>query len=127
MSALVPIAPKLAKLIPLLSSDKEGEVLATVRAILRALDREGLTIHDLAALVTAPPVGRREDATPHRDHRETPSLRVMAETLVDHPNLNDWEADFVASILDMLRRRRHLSVKQKATLHGIWREVFDAE
>ena len=48
MSALAPIADKLGKLIRLLSSDKDGEVLAAARAIGRTLDGEKLTIHDLA-------------------------------------------------------------------------------
>jgi hypothetical protein len=37
MSTLAPIADKLGKLIRLLSSDKDGEVLAAARAIGRAL------------------------------------------------------------------------------------------
>jgi hypothetical protein len=48
MSTLAPIADKLGKLIRLLSSDKDGEVLAAARAIGRTLDGERLTIHDLA-------------------------------------------------------------------------------
>jgi len=48
MSTLAPIADKLGKLIRLLSSDKDGEVLAAARAIGRTLDGEKLTIHDLA-------------------------------------------------------------------------------
>ena len=42
MPALAPIAPKLAKLILLLSSDKDGEVVATARAIERTLQAEGM-------------------------------------------------------------------------------------
>src|SRR5262249_37574836 len=42
------ITNKLGKLIRLLSSDKDGEVLAAARAIGRTLDSEKLTIHDLA-------------------------------------------------------------------------------
>jgi hypothetical protein len=48
MNALAPIAPKLAKLFPMLSSEIEGEQLATVAAIKRTLAREGLSVHDLA-------------------------------------------------------------------------------
>jgi hypothetical protein len=48
MSTLAPIADKLGKLIRLLSSDKDGEVLAAAHAIRRTLNSEKLTIHDLA-------------------------------------------------------------------------------
>jgi hypothetical protein len=48
MSALAPIADKLGKLLRMLSSDRDGEVVAAVHAIRRTLDSEKLTIHDLA-------------------------------------------------------------------------------
>lgn len=47
------IAPKLAKLLPLLGSDNDGEVISTVRAIRRTLSAAGLDLHDLAQAVTA--------------------------------------------------------------------------
>jgi hypothetical protein len=55
MTALAPIAPKIAKLIPLLSSDKDGEVLAATRAIERTLKSAGLDLHALAAAIGDPP------------------------------------------------------------------------
>lgn len=55
MTALAPVAPKLAKLIPLLSSDKDGEVVATARAIERMLRGIGLDLHALAAALAAEP------------------------------------------------------------------------
>lgn len=58
MSALVPIAAKLAKLIPLLSSDKDGEVVATARATERTLPAEGFDWHGLASAVTREPETR---------------------------------------------------------------------
>jgi hypothetical protein len=48
LSALTPIAGKLGKFIRLLSSDKDGEVVAAARAIVRALKAENLDIHALA-------------------------------------------------------------------------------
>lgn len=44
-------AAKLAKLIPLLASDKDGEVVATVHAIRRTLKSEGSDLHGLAAAI----------------------------------------------------------------------------
>jgi hypothetical protein len=49
MSALAPVANKLGKLLRLLSSDRDGEVVGAARAIVRTLDSAGLDIHALAA------------------------------------------------------------------------------
>jgi hypothetical protein len=46
--ALAPIAGKLAKLIRLLASDKNGELVAAVHAIKRTLESGGLDMHALA-------------------------------------------------------------------------------
>lgn len=43
-----------AKLLPLLASDQDGEVLATARAIGRKLASAGLDLNDLARALTAP-------------------------------------------------------------------------
>ena len=48
MSDLSPIAGKLSRLIRLLASDKEGEVVATAAAINRMLRSAGADIHTLA-------------------------------------------------------------------------------
>ena len=50
------VAPQLAKLIPRLASNHDGEVVATARAIERVLKSGGFDWHDLAAVVcTSPP------------------------------------------------------------------------
>jgi hypothetical protein len=57
MSTLGCASPKIAKLIPRLASDYDGEVIATVRAIARTLYGAGKDFHDLACAVqqeTAP-------------------------------------------------------------------------
>ena len=48
MSKLEPIKGKLAKLIPMLSSDNAGEVFAAAQAIKRSLQSVGCDFHDLA-------------------------------------------------------------------------------
>ena len=60
MSALpAALVPMLSKLIPLLASDKDGEVVATAHAISRVLKASGCDWHDLVArlcgLVTPSP------------------------------------------------------------------------
>ncbi|MFD0846908.1 hypothetical protein [Sphingosinicella xenopeptidilytica] len=80
-AALAPVAPKLAKLIPLLGSDRDGEALATVRALERTLRAAGLDFHALAAAVEheeAQPVHHDDDPYPDIARGE---LRQMAEFL----------------------------------------------
>lgn len=50
MNAL-PLNLRLAKLIPMLATDHDGEVIATARAIERTLRSEGLDLHALANLL----------------------------------------------------------------------------
>src|SRR5438094_640406 len=57
MSALpAAVARKIALLIPLLASDKIGEVQATACAIKRTLESAGLDLHDLAGAIESPPL-----------------------------------------------------------------------
>ena len=63
MTVLALIAPKLAALIPLLGSDKPGEVAATAAAITRQLAKAGADWHDLADTLTVQPVLFNADDT----------------------------------------------------------------
>lgn len=45
------IATRVAKIVPMLASDRDGEVVASVRAIARALAAERLDFHALAAAI----------------------------------------------------------------------------
>lgn len=51
MSTLAPIADKLSKLVRMLTSDQDGEVVAAARSINRTLKNAGLDIHVLAAAI----------------------------------------------------------------------------
>jgi hypothetical protein len=52
MSLPPAVAGRLSKLLPLLSSDKDGEVVATARAIQRTLAAADLDFHSLAATLS---------------------------------------------------------------------------
>jgi hypothetical protein len=55
MNALTPIvADKLGKLIRMLSSDRDGEVIAAARAIDRTLQSAGADLHTLAGMIEKP-------------------------------------------------------------------------
>lgn len=114
VTALKPISPKLAKLLPLLSSDQPGEVVATAAAIGRTLIGVGLTWHDLAAAIEAPP---RRPSNPG-----TSDPRTMAKRLCAHAALTEWEKHFVNSLLEQMRRGRRPSEKQATTLKKMYTE-----
>ena len=65
---------RLAKLIPLLASDKDGEVVAAARAIERALGAVGKDHHDLTALL----VGRQSGWTPGRWRQTSPTTGTFS-------------------------------------------------
>jgi hypothetical protein len=64
-STLAPIADRLSKLIRLLSSDRDGEVVATARAIRRTLRSEVRDVHALAEQVKSP-LGSFNEAEAHK-------------------------------------------------------------
>jgi hypothetical protein len=128
MANLAPdIGSKLAKLIPRLASTHEGEVLATVEAIRRTLDRAELSLHDLAARLCAPePVPPRARPKPRAKPEPAPDqdadeLLAKAEWLHDHvrDDLTAKQGAFVATALRMLRAGQSLSDKQRGWLHGL--------
>jgi hypothetical protein len=53
-TALATIAPTVGKLIRMLGSDREGEVIASAHALRRVLQGAGLDLHDLAQVIEMP-------------------------------------------------------------------------
>lgn len=95
MTALVPL-PKLRKLVPLLGSDKPGEVVAAASAIGRALRGADLDWHDLADAIERQ-FGRREPS----------SWQALAERcLAIGDDLDDLLTDREITFLRSIRRWR---------------------
>ena len=118
-AALITVAPKLEKLLPLLASDRDGEVVATAAAITRTLKRAGADWHDLAkALARTEPPGAIEPVCwrdiPPSEHAGWLAQRALSS------RLSPWEQNFCASILAQVRYRPRstLSAKQIAVLDG---------
>lgn len=88
------LAPKLTKMLPLLGSDKPGEVLASVAAIARLLNGAGLDWHDLAALV------QHGFDTPAKPQATGLRWQDLARDLLARGNmmLRDAERDFLESM-----------------------------
>jgi hypothetical protein len=128
---------RLEKLIKLLTSDKDGEVVAAARAIHRTLEGAGTDIHELAARIkgckpseadmkriydTGVQDGKDAAATAQGfSNTEGPSYYEMAKYCVEHANgrLSAKEQGFVE---DMERwcARREPSKKQGRWLHALY-------
>ena len=105
MSIPATITPTLGKLIPLLASNHDGEVIATARAIDRLLRSSGRDWHDLAATICVP------TPVPNSDwRREAPFCAGHAKRLTER------ELDFIASLA---RYRSTPSPKQQQWLRNI--------
>ncbi|MGC2221497.1 MAG: hypothetical protein WA624_03555 [Methylocella sp.] len=109
----------IGRLIPRLASPFDPEVVATARAIERALATDKLDWHDMAKAVcgAAPRTPHGRDETP--DARE---LRAWLEAISGQPWLSAWAAEFVIDLLarDNLGR---LSEKQLACVRRIIRQA----
>jgi hypothetical protein len=123
------VAPKLAKLLPLLGSDRDGEVLGAARAVKRTLASAGCDLHDLAASVTRPePLPRIVDRDrpppppPGSEHSEIVMARSLVRFLLDQrPHaLTPKEGAFLRGLLDdWLDAGRRPSPKQFGWLRDI--------
>ena len=116
---------RLAKLIPMLSSDKQGEVLATVAAIGRTLQNAGCDWHDLAKNIGIPaaqPQPRYTNA-PYKQHKPKPTKlepwHVIAASCIELGEkfgLTHKEYGFLMGIIDSVYCP---SQKQMKWLYGI--------
>jgi hypothetical protein len=139
--SIEPVAEKLGKLLKLLSSPRDGEVLNAARAILRTLEGAGTDIHELATRIEGGKLseadvreiydaayqdGKQAQAAEQADefHNVGPSWHDMAIECRDHDNgrLTPREREFVE---DMVRwtARREPSEKQGKWLHMLYVRV----
>ena len=115
MNALAPIAPKLGKLILLLSSPHDGEVVSSARAIERSLKAVGLDFHALVGALVGEaelvePQSWRELARWCRDHdsgqlsiKERAFVRDMTHRLVCDGKPTEKQAGWLRAIYTKLR------------------------
>ena len=140
MTDLAPINGKLANLIRRLSSNSDGEVVATAHALMRTLQSIGADIHDVADRIEHSGngalaenemqeiynAGIKEGArlaiqkmqaqmarsSPQRLMPQFPSAADMALYCYQHLNrCNEWETEFCTNMVSWTRRRP-LTVKQ---------------
>jgi hypothetical protein len=146
---LAPIAPKLANLIRRLASDKDGEVVATARALVRTLNSFGADIHDVAERIEHSSNGalnesemqeiynagitaglrQAEQKLRSRAYQNTlqmPPAHDMAMFCYQHrdqlrePNEKFDEREFILNMVSLSRRGVPLSEKRQRCLEGIY-------
>lgn len=106
MSNTLCLPSKVARLIPLLGSDVDGEVVSAARAIARTLKSAGLDLHDLARQLEPTPVS-------NDDWRSDLHLATVSFNY-----LNPREQDFIAGV-SASTRWREPTEKQRAWLFSI--------
>jgi hypothetical protein len=106
-SRIADIAPKLQKLVLLLSSDQPGEVAAAAKAIERALQGIGADWHDLARELAKPapaapqPNTSKNNGYSHRwdDDDDDDDWRELRDFCQRHENwLHGREQDFIETL-----------------------------
>jgi len=123
MNALAPIAPKIAKLIPRLATNHDGEVVATVRAIARTLKSSGLDFHALAAALEREP----ETRTAYRNwapFRPT-TWHELALWGAEHDEgrLKQHERDFIDDMVDYMVCDGEPTEKQANWLRALYAKL----
>lgn len=117
---------KLSKLLPRLSSDQDGERLATLEAIARTLKNEGQDWHDLTTAIVEG--GGRviyRDRVVYRDRPKAQESKsdwqAKADYCVEHEShLRSRETDFVHDMQAKLRFMDEPTEKQAAWLEAIY-------
>jgi hypothetical protein len=112
MTRLTEIVPRLKSLLLLLSSDRDGDVVAAARAVGRTLKSAGGDWHDLTDLLTAASAPRHDDKNDWRAMREFCALHG------DLLTLREW--DFVNSLQ---RWRGTITAKQRNWLEAIYARI----
>jgi hypothetical protein len=145
MTDLGPIKKDLAKLIRLLASDKDGEVIAARHGLIRKLKSIGADIHDLADRIENP-VGEISEAEMEkiykagveegrRAEKQARAVAIRGNGPVEFPSAQDmaifcyqnkanlkseWENEFVVNMASWTRTIRPLSPKQQMHLEKIY-------
>jgi hypothetical protein len=120
IASLRQIAPRLKKLLLMLSSNRDGEVVNAARLIGTTLHSIGADWHDLVGgLLT--PVRRRPQASYDSDTDEAGDWHARQEFCLQHPELlRPREFEFLT---DLDRWRGPLTEKQAAWLNSIHARV----
>lgn len=122
-TAFASVAPKIAKLLPRLASNHDGEVIATVRAIRRTLEGAGTDLHELASVIISDrSKPEPKKAKPRRKPKTTVEAdwaEIITRCLRRADELNEREWGFVHSMARYIRAGSAPSEKQAEWLLSI--------
>ena len=135
MNLLAPVADKLGKLIRMLSSDRDGEVVAAAHAIKRTLQSAGADVHTLAGLIEKPSSGLSEtdvrriyDAGFQDGLRKAEDAQHGDRTFRNVDGTPDWKevAQFCHERVNQLRPNEQQFVNDMAG-RTMWREPSEKQ
>jgi hypothetical protein len=112
---------KLQKLILMLSSDQDGEVLNAARAIGRELKANGMDWHGLAARLDLSP---QEPKVNYDDNSyiKAADIAALSKLFMKKIRLSEREKDFLVGLrmkIDQYGERTFITAKQRQWLHSI--------
>lgn len=115
---------RVAQLMRLLDSDKDGEAIAAVRGVARALGRCGAKWADIAQMFEAHSQSRQQS---HERRRDAPrdDVRSVVAHCIEHMDAicTDWECEFLESVAEQLDDGHMMSPKQLGVIEKIKRKV----
>jgi hypothetical protein len=112
--SIAPVAGKVAKLVRLLSSDRDGEVLGAVEGLKRTLASINCDLHTVADLILSA-AAPGADRSPNRPDNDADLLDALAALW-----LTPAEDRFVAGCFEYFERRKRLSPRQREVLIEIF-------
>ncbi len=128
------IRPKLAKLFPMLSSDKAFEVAATAAAIGRTLQAAGADWHDLSQIIDGNSEPEPSKPVKHSARMLFPKLMYLTRdaqlawmtAIAAQPWATEWESAFCGDIARQIYTQPHrgFSPKQVKAIDGLLRRAF---
>lgn len=100
MNAQIPSAQKIGKLVRLLSTDRDGELLAAGRALQRVLADAGADFHYLASIVEAHWIAPIVDLSEHKRESKLQPWQQQAAEPLNYPEilLGDRELNFLQNM-----------------------------
>lgn len=114
---------KLAKILSMLSSGNENERSTAGAMASEFIKKRGLSWHDI--LGNMPTAQHSDKSYNHREQRTKKRWELMAERCSRHEKmLNNWEKEFVESILSKRHIYSTLTEKQKSVLVNLFAKLF---
>lgn len=137
MGNVAPLLPKIGRVVLLLGSDNDGEVVAAAHAIKRTLAANGCDLHDLVKHIEASErvveriVYRERPSAAHKPNPNGPCTDWSGITRWcrdnDKGRLSTWEHDFIASVTSQFAYGGTPSPRQEQIIRRIFSKLVSAD